>query len=110
VTNSPQDASFAWNGSGSSARLSGNIGGTEVTFQSADGPWAPFYLFGDAERWSPAGAGAYAIEIPWRSGTQVNRVGDKPVIIRMDLDFQGGPPLFRRDFLRSLGCVATVAK
>lgn len=109
VTNRPEDGSFAWTGTGSSARLSGNIGGTEVTFQSADGPWAPFYLFGDAERWTPSGSG-YAIEIPWRSGTQVNRVGDKPVIIRMDLDFAGGPALFRRDFLRSLGCVATVAR
>lgn len=104
---------FVWPGSGAQElRLSVKLqGGTDLEVQNRQGLWSLFRFFADADQFSPAG---HAYSLAWivrqgREGRPV-MVGGKPLTYRFLVDTAGGPPVFSKDYLSNLRCVATVAR
>ena len=102
-----------WTGaSSSSVRLGAKLaGGSELDVQSRDGAWSVFHFFADADRWSPAGGG-YNLEWVVRQGREGRpvTVGGKELTYRFTLNTGGLAPVFQKEFLNSLRCVATAAR
>jgi type VI secretion system protein ImpL len=98
-------------GSGS-VRLTAKLaGGSDLEVQNRDGLWAVFHFFADADRWSGAG-GNYTLEWVVRQGREARpvNVGGKELTYRFSLSTGGLAPVFQKEFLNSLRCVATAAK
>jgi type VI secretion system protein ImpL len=102
-----------WPASGNAnVRLSAKLaGGTDLDVQNRDGLWSVFHFFADADRWSPAGGG-YNLEWVVRQGREGRpvSVGGKDLTYRFTLNTGGLAPVFQKEFLNSLHCVATAAK
>lgn len=104
---------FIWPGSGAQElRLSVKLqGGTDLEVQNRQGLWSLFRFFADADQFSPSG---HAYGLAWivrqgREGRPV-MVAGKPLTYRFLLDTAGAPPVFSKDYLSNLRCVATVAR
>jgi type VI secretion system protein ImpL len=104
---------YVWPGAGAhSVRLSAKLsGGTDFDFQNRDGLWSVFRFFADADRWSPAGSG-YNLEWVVRQGREGRpvTVGGKELTYRFTLNTGGLAPVFQKEFLNSLKCVAQAAR
>jgi type VI secretion system protein ImpL len=101
-----------WPASGNAnVRLSAKLaGGSDLDVQNRDGLWSVFHFFADADRWSPAGGG-YNLEWVVRQGREGRpvTVGGKELTYRFTLNTGGLAPVFQKEFLNSLHCVATAA-
>ncbi len=86
-------------------------GGSDLEVQNRDGLWSVFHFFADADRWSGAG-GTYNLEWVVRQGREARpvNVGGKELTYRFALSTGGLAPVFQKEFLNSLRCVATAAK
>ncbi len=104
---------FIWPGSGAQdLRLSVKLqGGTDLEVQNRQGLWSLFRFFADADQFSPAGGG-YSLAWIVRQGREGRpvMVGGKPLTYRFLLDTAGAPPVFSKEYLSNLRCVATVAR
>jgi type VI secretion system protein ImpL len=102
-----------WPASGNAnVRLSAKLaGGSDLDVQNRDGLWSVFHFFADADRWSPAGGG-YNLEWVVRQGREGRpvTVGGKELTYRFTLNTGGLAPVFQKEFLNSLHCVATAAR
>jgi type VI protein secretion system component VasK len=102
-----------WTGSASqnvliNAKLSG---GSDFEFQNRQGPWALFRFFADADRWSQSGD-EYILEWIVRQGKEGRpvMVNGKELIYRFVVDTGGAAPVFQKDFLVGMRCVAQAAR
>jgi type VI secretion system protein ImpL len=104
---------FFWPGtSAQELRLAVKLaGGSELEPQQRQGLWSVFRFFADADRFSAAGSG-FNLEWIVRQGREGHpvMVGGKPLMYRFYLDTMGAPPVFSKDYLAGLRCVATIAK
>jgi type VI secretion system protein ImpL len=102
-----------WPAAGSAnVRLSAKLaGGSDLEVQNRDGLWSVFHFFADADRWSGSG-GNYNLEWVVRQGREARpvNVGGKELTYRFALSTGGLAPVFQKEFLNSLHCVATAAK
>jgi type VI secretion system protein ImpL len=105
--------SYVWPGSGEhNVRISAKLsGGSDFEFQNRDGLWALFRFFADADRWNRSGSGS---TLEWvvrqgREGRPVT-VGGKELTYRFLADTGGAAPVFQKDFLIGMRCVAQAAK
>jgi hypothetical protein len=93
-------------------RLSAQLsGGSDFDFQNRDGLWSVFRFFADADRWSPAG-GSYNLDWVVRQGREGRpvTVAGKELTYRFSLTTGGLAPVFQKEFLNSLKCVAQAAR
>lgn len=104
---------YVWTGAPShhvliSAKVSG---GSEFELQNRQGPWALFRFFADADRWSQ-GSDGYSLDWIVRQGREGRpvMVGGKELTYRFKLDIGGAAPVFQKDFLLGLRCVAQAAR
>jgi len=106
-------AQHVWPAAGSgSVRLSAKLaGGSDLEVQNRDGLWSVFHFFADADRWSGAG-GNYTLEWVVRQGREARPVSinGKELTYRFTLSTGGLAPVFQKDFLNGLHCVATAAR
>ena len=102
---------FAWPGSGG-AQLSGNLGGGDIGLISYSGLWSAFRFFGDYDRFESSGARYTLSWVPrqGQSGQAMKLGNGKDLTIPFELDMKGAPPIFRKGYLASLGCVSEVAR
>jgi type VI secretion system protein ImpL len=104
---------FTWPGPGvHGARLSGNLGGGDLSFITYEGLWAAFRFFGDADRFQSSGS-TYTLEwVPrqGQSGQPIRLDSGKVVALPFVLDLKGTPPVFQRGYLSGLTCVSEVAR
>ncbi len=104
---------YVWPGPGApSVHLSAKLsGGSDFDFQNRDGLWSVFRFFADADRWSGAG-GSYNLEWVVRQGREGRpvTVGGKELTYRFVLNTGGMAPVFQKEFLNSLKCVAQAAR
>ncbi len=99
---------FTWQASGAhSAR--GTYGADGVTFESADGLWAIFRMFADADKTPAAGVGEYEWVIRQGKAGAPSMVNGKPVTVKLELEMTGAP-VFQKGFFSRLACVSEVAK
>ncbi len=93
---------FVWDGNrAENARITGQVGGQEVTLLEAPtGPWALFRLFGNA-RWDSVGDGRYRLswDVP---GQQLD--------VTAELSLPRGIPVFRGGFMEDLSCTSRIAQ
>jgi type VI secretion system protein ImpL len=91
-----------------SAKLAG---GSDFEFQNRQGPWALFRFFADADRWSQSG-NQYSLEWVVRQGREGRPVtiGGKDLMYRFIVDTGGAAPVFQKDFLMGMRCVAQAAR
>ncbi|MFB3815811.1 MAG: ImcF-related family protein [Terriglobales bacterium] len=100
---SPQD--FTWiGGETGQVRISGKLGGSDVTFLNYGGTWAVFHFFAEADRWQTQG-NVHMVEWVPRSGQggQPMIINNKPLTLRYDLQMAGAP-VFQKAFLTSFRC------
>jgi len=104
---------YVWPGGSSpnvqiSAKLSG---GSDFEFQDRDGLWSLFRFFADADRWNRSGNG-YLLEWVVRQGREGRPVlvGGKELTYRFLVDTGGAAPIFQKDFLAGLRCVAQATR
>jgi type VI secretion system protein ImpL len=92
---------FTWDGERArTARITGRVGGREVTLAEApEGTWALFRLLQAAE-WQPSGAGRYRLR--WR-------VPGEATVLTADINFAGGSPVFQPGHLQ-FDCVAQIVR
>jgi type VI secretion system protein ImpL len=100
---------FTWQAGGTHS-AKGTYGAEGVTFETQDGIWAIFRMFGDADK-GPAsgGAGQYDWIIRQGKAGAPSMVNGKPVTVRLELEMTG-PPVFQKGFFSRLACVSEVAK
>ncbi len=98
---SAADRPFVWNGArAQGVRVTGRVGGAEVTLLEAHGPWAVFRLFGRGE-WSGLGDGRWVVR--WR-------LAQPAMTLTANVGFEGGAPLLNPDYLGRLGCVSRIVR
>ncbi|MCC7237334.1 MAG: hypothetical protein IT163_18655 [Bryobacterales bacterium] len=102
---------FNWPGAGG-AQLSGNLGGGDIGLISYSGLWSAFRFFGDYDRFESSGARYTLSWVPrqGQSGQAMKLGNGKDLTIPFELDMKGAPPIFRKGYLASLGCVSEVAR
>jgi type VI protein secretion system component VasK len=104
---------FTWPGSGvHGARLSGNLGGGDLSFITYEGLWAAFRFFGDADRFQISGS-SYTLQwVPrqGQSGQPIRLDNGKIVALPFMLDLKGAPPIFQRGYLSGFTCISEVAR
>ncbi|MDQ6828621.1 MAG: hypothetical protein M3081_07115 [Gemmatimonadota bacterium] len=102
---------FIWTGTQSgNARLSAQVGSTEVQLLSFDGPWAMFQLFQEADRWTTSG-GLHAVEWSLRTRGQQSTLPDGSALrVGMELSLEGLQPVMQKGYLGGLGCVGDIAR
>jgi type VI secretion system protein ImpL len=102
---------FVWQATGvHEAKATVKFGGPELAWSNNDGLWAIFQFFNKAETWIPTGNGN-TIEWIIRVGKDpVMLPSGKPLTVRFELDMNGGPQVFQKNFFARLACVAEVAK
>jgi type VI secretion system protein ImpL len=101
---------FAWPGTTvREAKASIKFGGTDLGWINNEGVWAVYQFFEEAERWQPAGS-SYQLEWIVRVGKNAMTLpSGKPLTVRFELNMNGAPPVFQKNFLSQLGCVSDVA-
>jgi hypothetical protein len=69
-------------------------------------------FFGDYDRFDSAGARYTLSWVPrqGQSGQAMKLGNGKDLTIPFELDMKGAPPIFRKGYLASLGCVSEVAR
>ena len=67
------------------------------------GLWSAFKFFGDADRWTRSGTG-YTAEWNLRLGRAT------PLTFRFELDMGKAAPVFQKNFLSNLKCVAEIVR
>jgi type VI protein secretion system component VasK len=109
-TNSPAQQ-FAWTGTpNQGARLTVRIAGgsADLVLASAEGVWAAFRLFSQADSLTASGSG-YSMEWVVRTGKQPSTLSDgTPVSIRFDMDIK--IPIFQKGYFSGLRCVPEIAR
>jgi type VI secretion system protein ImpL len=96
---------FSWPGSGGVRLTVKN--GSDFIYPSYDGLWAIFEFFGDADKPIPSPEWMLKSGL---HGKLVTNDANQPIVVHFDLDMLGNPPVFQKDYFRSLACVAEVAK
>jgi type VI secretion system protein ImpL len=112
LTGKESGGQHVWPASASNVRLTAKLaGGSDLEVQNREGLWSVFHFFSDADRWS-GGGGTYSLEWVVRQGREARpvNVGGKELTYRFTLSTGGLAPVFQKDFLNSLRCVATAAK
>ncbi len=104
--------SFRWPGSPNEARLSANLGGSDLGLLQYGGLFAVFRLFGDADRWRPSGGG---YEFNWQprqgqSNQPMTTADGKPLTIQYLADFGSSAPIFAKGYLSGFSCTALAAR
>ncbi len=86
-------------------------GGSDLDVAGEQGLWAVFHFFADADGLAASGSG-YNLHWIVRSGRggKPMEVKGAPLTYRFYLDTAGAPPVFYKDWLMSLRCVAQVAR
>jgi type VI secretion system protein ImpL len=105
--NAPTLRKFKWPGGVHGVKLSAKTkdGGDFGSPPSAyEGPWAVFAFFYDTENWKSTGATTTSLE--WK--LKVGREGRVINSVQFDLDMNGAPPIFQRNYLP--GCVSDVTR
>jgi type VI secretion system protein ImpL len=104
---------YVWPGAATrNIRISAKLtGGSDFEFENRDGLWALFRFFADADHYSPSGGGSL---LEWvvrqgREGRPV-MVAGKALTYQFLVDTGGAAPVFQKDFLNSLRCVAQAAR
>ncbi len=90
---------FVWQGAGArSARIDATVGRTRVTVAQAQGPWAVFRLFHQADpSWDRIAPGHYRVR--WR-------VPSQNAVLLGDVRFDERIPIFKPDYLQRLQCAS----
>lgn len=104
---------YVWTGNpGHNVRISARLqGGSDFDFQDRTGMWSLFRFFADADRWSQGGNG-YLLEWIVRQGREGRpvTVGGKELTYRFVVDTGGSAPVFQKEFLSGMRCVAQATK
>jgi type VI secretion system protein ImpL len=104
---------YVWTGSANhNVKISAKLqGGSDFDFQDREGVWSLFRFFADADRWSPSGNG-YLLEWIVRQGREGRAVtvGGKELMYRFLVDTGGAAPVFQKEFLSGMRCVAQAAR
>ena len=101
---------FVWPGTAvTGAGLTFGLGGPELSFGTYKGVWGTFRFFHDADRFAPTG------EVHWvprvgQGGNAVTLPDGRPLTLIFQLDMKGAEPIFQKDYLTQMKCVARIAR
>jgi type VI secretion system protein ImpL len=100
-TTSRASRTFIWQAANArSARITATAGGAQVTVASAQGPWAVFRLFQQADpTWESVGPGHYRLRF---------RLPAQNAVLAAELRFDKRIPIFRPDYFDRLDCVSRI--
>jgi type VI secretion system protein ImpL len=92
---------FIWQGANArSARIEATVNGLPVTIATAQGPWAVFRVFHQADPdWEPIGPGHFRLR--WRLPAQ-------NLVLTAEARFDKQIPVFRPDFFGGIQCVSRI--
>lgn len=103
----PTFRTFSWPGGVHEVKLSAKMkDGSEFGSppNAYQGQWAVFSFFYDTENWRQTGA---TNSLEWK--LKVGSTGRVVASVQFELDMNGAPPVFQRNYLSGLACVAEVA-
>jgi len=103
----PTFRKFTWPGGVHEVKLTAKTKDGDISSPASayQGLWAVFIFFDDTENWRQTGA---TNTLEWKQ--KVGRTGRVTGSITFELDMNGAPPVFQRNYLSGLGCVAEVAR
>lgn len=100
IPNRSADQPFSWVAAESQdARLVATVGGNQQT-KSGTGIWSVFQLFAQARNWTQLGS-KYSAEFAFQHD-------GREVVLPIELNFLGNPPIFDTQWLRGLTCVSQI--
>lgn len=104
----PTFRKFSWPGGVHEVKLSAKMkDGSEFSSptDAYKGLWSVFVFFDDTENWRQTGA---TNSLEWKQ--KVGRTGRVTASVQFELDMGGAPPVFQRNYLSGLACVAEVTR
>jgi type VI protein secretion system component VasK len=103
----PTFRKFNWPGAVHEVKLSAKTKDGDISSPASayQGLWAVFIFFDDTENWRQTGA---TNTLEWKQ--KVGRTGRVTGSIQFELDMNGAPPVFQRNYLAGLACVAEVVR
>ena len=103
----PTFRKFSWPGGVHEVKLTAKTKDGDISSPASayQGLWAVFIFFDDTENWRQTGA---TNTLEWKQ--KVGRTGRVTGSIQFELDMNGAPPVFQRNYLSGLACVAEVVR
>jgi type VI secretion system protein ImpL len=103
----PTFRKFNWPGGVHEVKLTAKTKDGDISSPASayQGLWAVFIFFDDTENWRQTGA---TNTLEWKQ--KVGRTGRVTGSIQFELDMNGAPPVFQRNYLAGLACVAEVVR
>ena len=103
----PTFRKFNWPGGVHEVKLTAKTKDGDISSPASayQGLWAVFIFFDDTENWRQTGA---TNTLEWKQ--KVGRTGRVTGSITFELDMNGAPPVFQRNYLAGLACVAEVVR
>jgi len=103
----PTFRKFTWPGGVHEVKLNAKTKDGDISSPASayQGLWAVFIFFDDTENWRQTGA---TNTLEWKQ--KVGRTGRVTGSIQFELDMNGAPPVFQRNYLAGLACVSEVTR